>query len=610
MSATKALSKTKSKKNRKPPLTVKEPKTVYCKSREQFAEAVGKHFIAQVNKVTEPDARFIVGLSHGRSPALAYQYIIEHYDEIKRPDIIRYTFVNTPLPRQRNLLEVINAGRFLGRLMRRHLITKDNIIGTSLTRDNLEEYGKKFNRKLSTYLTKHNKTSLDFAFLVTDSEGAVAGIERNSSAFQSDKYVALVDYKGEQDLTMTPHFLSQTKHIAFLATKSDKRRPLAWLFYPWGRNDESPSFLRHIDNVEKRMTVFVDDDALTWPEVVIERKTAYGISNIRVDTAKPYNENTQANLPVILMIHGFLGLNSFDGLLAAIPSHQYIAAAMHYGTIPKELPVSEYSKNIVKNIDAVVSYFGERGHPVYIFDHSMGNIYFLMIDRMFDELKGIKKHLRGRIGANPFFGEEAKHALIGFLDNVILPSLSYLSNVAEKSMFFSFRRIVPIDTKSGVRRRGIQMTDWLIKKDSAFRDRIWKSIKDRILELMSGMDSLPMLNRIPIEKALNKLPAKVFAIQVHSALEESMTFDNQISLPNMQKHHIPVLILKSEKDIVAKFVPRIYEGSHAEIRDVTNHQEKELFREHLYHMVNPYNTSLIIDNFIQQCEEKYLANRN
>ena len=88
-------------------------------------------------------------------------------------------------------------------------------------------------------------------------------------------------------------------------------------------------------------------------------------------------------LPVVLLIHGFLGLNSFDGLLAAIPSHKYIAAAMHYGSIPSELPPSQYSRHIVANIDAVVSHFGSKGHPVYIFDHSMGNIYFLMIDRLF-----------------------------------------------------------------------------------------------------------------------------------------------------------------------------------------------------------------------------------
>ena len=54
----------------------------------------------------------------------------------------------------------------------------------------------------------------------------------------------------------------------------------------------------------------------------------------------------------------------------------------------------------------------------------MGNIYFLMIDQHLEDYPGIKKYLCGRIGANPFFGEEAKHALIGFLDEVILPSMT------------------------------------------------------------------------------------------------------------------------------------------------------------------------------------------
>jgi 6-phosphogluconolactonase/glucosamine-6-phosphate isomerase/deaminase/pimeloyl-ACP methyl ester carboxylesterase len=578
--------------------------TVYCKTKEQFAEAVGKDFIKHANSLAENDARFLVGLSHGQSPSLAYQYILEHYAEIKRPEIIRYTFINTPLPRQRNLSGITDAKVFLGKLMRRRLITKANILGTSLNRKDLKQFEIQFNAKLSEYLHKHRKDGLDYVFLATDPTGCVAGISRNSAAFQSDDFVTLVDDKEEKEVTITPHFLSLSKRIAFLATKSDKRRPLAWLFYPWGKRNESPSFLRYFENVEQRMTVYVDDDALTWPEVLIERKTPYGNSIIRVDTAKPYSPETQKNLPVVLMIHGFMGLNSFDGLLAAIPSHKYIAAAMHYGSVPSNMPVSEYSKHVVKNIDAVVSYFGDRGHPVYIFDHSMGNMYFLMIDRMFNELSGVKKYLIGRIGANPFFAEESKHALIGFLDNVILPSLSYLNDIASKSMLTSFRIVVPLDTKKGVRNRGIRLTEWLIKKESSMRDRIWKAVKQRILFLMSNMDSLPYLNRIPIEKALNKLPAKVFAIQVHSALEESKIFDQQTSLINMQRNNIPVMILKSEKDIVAKFVPRIYEGSHAEIIDVTNHHEKDLFREHLYHMVNPFNTSKIIDNFITRCEEK------
>ena len=70
----------------------------------------------------------------------------------------------------------------------------------------------------------------------------------------------------------------------------------------------------------------------------------------------------------------------------------------------------------------------------------------------------------------------------------------------------------------------------------------------------------------------------------------------------MEEHNIPVLILKSERDAVAKFIPRIYEGSHANIIDVTDENETDLFREHLYHMVNPLLTTVIIDEFIQETE--------
>ncbi|MNC99185.1 hypothetical protein D3C83_173830 [compost metagenome] len=68
----------------------------------------------------------------------------------------------------------------------------------------------------------------------------------------------------------------------------------------------------------------------------------------------------------------------------------------------------------------------------------------------------------------------------------------------------------------------------------------------------------------------------------------------------MERAGIPILILKSEKDIVAKYVPRIYEGSTAQVMDITNDAETDLFREHLYHMIHPRNTAKIIDDFIQK----------
>ena len=74
----------------------------------------------------------------------------------------------------------------------------------------------------------------------------------------------------------------------------------------------------------------------------------------------------------------------------------------------------------------------------------------------------------------------------------------------------------------------------------------------------------------------------------------------------MAKHDIPVMILKSERDPVAKFVPRIYEGDHIDIIDVTNEKEDNFFREHVYHMVHPKTTSKVIDAFIQHIEAKQI----
>lgn len=579
------------------------PKAQYFKTTEEFNEAVGLDFIEHANETTRKEDRFLVALSHGQSPSGAYEYILEHYDKLSKPENIRYTFVNSKLKRQRGLTDVTDAIAFLKNLLNTGRITKDHILGRSLNRDDMQAYSDEMNEKLAGYLTKHNKEGLDYMFVATDPAGRVAGITRNSKAFEVEEIGCVVhDRKEKDELTLTPYFIKKTKRIAFLATKADKRRALAWLYYRWGEPNQSPSFLRFMDYAEQRLAVFIDDKALTWPQVVVKRETPYGESVIRIDLANKYKEKAEVKLPVVLLIHGFLGLNSFDGLLTSIATHKYIAAAMHYGSIPDELPVSEYSDHVVKNIDAVVQHFGELGHPVYIFDHSMGNIYFLMMERSFNELKGISRYLRGRIGANPFFGEESKHAILGFLDNVILPSGQ---GPAEKAFFYAARRIIPFDSKVGVRNRGIGLSEWLISKESSLRDRVWKAAKGRILYLMSNMGSLPHLNRIPIEQALNRLPAKIFAIQSHSGLLESKAFDKLTGLPNMESHNIPVLILKSERDGVAKFVPRIYRDSHANVIDITDESEKDPFREHLYHMVNPRMTTMIIDEFVMKCEEMH-----
>lgn len=575
------------------------PTAKYFQEKEAFDEAVGLDFITQANESTRKGEKFIVGLSHGTSPSGPYQYILEHWDKLSKPELIRFTFVNSKLARQRGLKDVTDAISFLKQLLATNRISKDQILGRSLNRDNMEEYCDELNKKLTGYLKKNGKEGLDYMFIATDTAGRVAGITRFSDAFDVKQVGCIVHDRREKELTLTPYFIKKTKRIAFLATKAEKRRALAWLYYRWGKPNESPSFLRFIDDVEERLTVFIDDKALTWPQITLERETPYGNSRIRIDLAKPFNHFSKKKLPVVLLIHGFLGLNSYDGLLTAIPTHKYIAAAMHYGSVPNELPIKEYSKHIVNNINMVVEHFGKLGHPVYIFDHSMGNIYFLMMERSFHDLSGINTYLRGRIGANPFFGEEAKHALLGFFDNVILPSGQ---GPAEKTLFYAARRVVPWDSKVGVRNRGISLSEWLISKEGTVRDRVWKAAKARILTLMSSIGSLPHLNRIPIERALNRLPAKIFAIQTHSALIESKQFDQQTDLPNMQEHNIPVLILKSERDGVAKYVARIYDNSHAQVIDVTDPDEKDLFREHLYHMVNPLLATVVIDEFISQTE--------
>ncbi|MCC6570120.1 MAG: alpha/beta hydrolase, partial [Chitinophagales bacterium] len=460
------------------------------------------------------------------------------------------------------------------------------------------------NDALAEFLEKNKKTGFDYVFLASNPRGRIGGIERNSKSFDSKGISVIVTVNKEKELTTTPHFLLKSRRIAFLATKSDKRRPLAWLYSTTGKPNESPSFIRFIDNVKERMTVFIDDKALTWPEIEIKRETPYGVSTIRVDLANPYRENAKEKLPVVLLIHGFLGLNSFDGLLTSLPSTKYIAAAMHYGSIPSDLPIDDYSHHVALNIQAAVEYFGAKGHPVYIFDHSMGNTYFMMMDQQLQDYPGIQKYLCGRIGANPFFGEEAKHALLGFLDSVIIPSMTFAGNLVEKSVLVALRRVIPLDSKSGVRKRAIDLTERLIAKDAGERSMVWKAVKERIVYLMTNMDSLPHLNRIPIEKALNKVPPKIFAIQSHSALQQSMAFDKQEGLVNTPKWNIPVLFLKSDRDGVAKFVPRLCQGSNVEVIDITDKNEKDLFREHLYHMVHPLHTAQLIDEFITKAENK------
>ena len=377
--------------------------------------------------------------------------------------------------------------------------------------------------------------------------------------------------------------------------------PLAWLYYRWGKENESPNFLRFIDDVKNRMTVFIDDQALTWPQVKLKRESKFGDTHITIDMALPFDEKKKKKLPVIIMVHGFLGLNTFDALLAFIPSNKYIAAAMHYGSIPHALPPKLYSKFVAKNINHTVGYFGKLGHPVYIFDHSMANTYMLMISENIEKYDAVKTYLKGRIACNPFFGSETKHATARFMDNVILKSKI---SVVDKSLFLATRTMRPFETKKGMRYLAIGLTHWLIKSDSTIHNRIWKAIKQRIMVLVADMDMLPELNKIPIEHTLNKLPIKIFAIQIQSALRESKELDKIKTLTGFENNNIPTLVLKSDIDPIAKFVPHLYETSkNTTIIDVTNADEKELFKEHLFYMIHPHTTIDLIDQFIKETEQ-------
>ena len=109
-----------------------------------------------------------------------------------------------------------------------------------------------------------------------------------------------------------------------------------------------------------------------------------------------------------------------------------------------------------------------------------------------------------------------------------------------------------------------------------------------------------LLNIIPLKKALSRLNSKLFAIQIFSALTDYAQFDKQKGLPNFEENELPILIIKSERDAVAKFVPRIYKGKNIEVIDVTRYKEKNLFREHLYHMLYPKKTVEMVSEFIEE----------
>jgi 6-phosphogluconolactonase/glucosamine-6-phosphate isomerase/deaminase len=253
------------------------PDTKYFKTKEDFDKAVSKDFVAHANQTLISGKKFLVGLSHGQSPAGAYQLIVQYFSKIKNKKNIYFTFVNSPLKTQENLTDVFTASQFLKKLVREGLITTEQVLGRNIHQEILDEDADGFNFEINNFLKENKKTGLDYVFLATNSKGRIAGIERKSKAFDSTDIATIVTINKERELTLTPSFLMQSKRIAFLATKSEKRRPLAWLYSTTGKENESPSFLRHINNVKERVTVFIDDKALTWPELEIKRETPYGV---------------------------------------------------------------------------------------------------------------------------------------------------------------------------------------------------------------------------------------------------------------------------------------------------------------------------------------------
>lgn len=576
------------------------PETLYFKSDSAFGEALGKDFIAKANALTEKNKLFLVGLAHGESPSFAYQYILDHYHEIVNPELIWFTFTNSKFEKQRE--DNANSINFVRALIEQKYTTRAQVFGADYKKEAIPKFIKQYNKEVTDFLKVNKKKGYDYVFLASNPQGRVAGISKGSSAFESDDIMTIVSdtESDEIGITVTPSFLLKSSRIAYIATKSDKRRSLAWLYSKWSNMNESPSFLRFLPDIEDKMSVYIDDKALTWPQIELKRKTAFGTSNIKLDFAVNFDENVRIKKPVIIMIHGFLGLNSFDSLLTHFPTHKYVATAMHYGSIPKDLQPEQYSKNIVQNIDFVVNYFGALGHDVYILDHSIANIYFLMQDKLYPELKGIQKYLKGRIGINPFFAEEAKHASIGFLDYVIIPALRFKNSPAWKSAVLATRALMPFDTKKGARKKGIKITKWLIKGDDKDKSIIWESLKERILEILTNMDSLPHVNIIPLKKALSRLNSKLFAIQIFSALTDYQQFDKQKGLTHFEEKKLPILIIKSERDAVAKYVARLYKGENIKTIDVTRYKEKNLFREHLYHLLYPKKTVEMVSEFIEE----------
>src|SRR5690606_36645453 len=153
---------------------------------------------------------------------------------------------------------------------------------------------------------------------------------------------------------------------------------------------------------------------------------------------------------------------------------------------------------------------------------SMANTYMLMGEYQMDKLNGFRKYLKGRIAANPFFGYEVKFTTLNFLDKVLIP---YKLNIPEKIFFNSTRKLVAPQSKLFNREASIKLMTYLVSKDNIITERMWTEIKRKTLSVINGLDSVPVINKLPLQTTILKLPMKLFAIQVQSALRESKTID-------------------------------------------------------------------------------------
>ena len=199
--------------------TYAAPDTRYFQTQEEFNKAVGKDFIKHANQTTQKKQRFLVCLSHGQSPAGAYKNISDYYHKIKNPKNIYYTFLNSPLKSQEGLKGIFDAEAFLNSLLEKGVITKEQILGYHINEDQAEEESTALiNEHVGNFLRENNKPGFDYVFLASNPKGRIGGIERNSRAFDSKEIFALVMLNKDPEITVTPHFLLQSKRIAFNAS--------------------------------------------------------------------------------------------------------------------------------------------------------------------------------------------------------------------------------------------------------------------------------------------------------------------------------------------------------------------------------------------------------